>query len=289
MTNLIVHKVTFARQNEAFDKHSYDHAVNACALEHDISMLSDGDQTEIGEKGITLSGGQKVRVAMARAVYHDADICLLDDPLAAVDSHVAKHLFQKCIVDELFLRKSSNSNQKRTVVLVTNAVQYLSDPNVNKILVLDEGVISEVGTYSELSSKPDSKFSSFLSVMAETGAQDVAEDANVSSILPEEEIAAGEEPEEAISAREEPELERKASMRPDVASENTQSMATSATPLMTDEFKEREKGHVDLGVYLAWIKDAGGFFFGLALIGSMVLHQGVEYLAKVRMVSYTCR
>jgi len=147
--------------------------ISICALEHDIEMLSDGDQTEIGEKGITLSGGQKARVAMARAAYHEADIYLLDDPLAAVDAHVGKHMFQKCIVDELLLRKSSGSNdeKKSSVILVTNAIQYLSNPNVSKIVVLKDGSVSEVGTYSELSSKPGSLFASFLSVMEETGVQ----------------------------------------------------------------------------------------------------------------------
>ncbi len=134
-------------------------------------MLSGGDQTEIGEKGITLSGGQKARVAMARAVYHDADMYLLDDPLAAVDAHVGKHMFQKCIVDELLLGKSSTSRSKGTssVILVTNAIQYLSNPNVSKIVVLDGGAIAEVGSYDELSNRPGSLFSAFLSVMEETG------------------------------------------------------------------------------------------------------------------------
>ena len=118
-----------------------------------------------------MSGGQKARVALARSVYHDADIYLLDDPLAAVDAHVGKHIFQKCIVDELLLRKSSTSRMERqsSVLLVTNAIQYLSDPNVSKIVVLDGGNIAEVGTYDELSNQPSSLFSSFLSVIEETG------------------------------------------------------------------------------------------------------------------------
>lgn len=60
-------------------------------------MLPAGDKTEIGEKGINLSGGQKQRVSLARAVYNDADLYFLDDPLSAVDSHVGKHIFEKVI------------------------------------------------------------------------------------------------------------------------------------------------------------------------------------------------
>jgi ABC-type glutathione transport system ATPase component len=169
----IYKKVMFGRQNEGFNKKRYDLSISSCALEHDLQMLGDGDQTEIGEKGITLSGGQKARIGMARAVYHDADIYLLDDPLAAVDAHVGKHLFQECIVNELLLNKSgssSESQKKSSIILVTNAIQYLSDPNVDKIVVLDNGSIAEVGNYKELSENPDSLFSSFLSVVLDTGA-----------------------------------------------------------------------------------------------------------------------
>lgn len=60
-------------------------------------MLANGDQTEIGEKGINLSGGQKQRISLARAVYADTDLYLLDDPLSAVDSHVGKHIFDNLI------------------------------------------------------------------------------------------------------------------------------------------------------------------------------------------------
>ena len=61
-------------------------------------MMMNGDLTLVGERGVTLSGGQKARVNLARAVYHDADIYLLDDPLSAVDAPVAKHLFDECVV-----------------------------------------------------------------------------------------------------------------------------------------------------------------------------------------------
>lgn len=75
----------------------YDRIIDACALKPDLDILPGGDQTEIGEKGINLSGGQKQRVSLARAVYNDADVYLLDDPLSAVDSHVGKHIFENVI------------------------------------------------------------------------------------------------------------------------------------------------------------------------------------------------
>ena len=71
--------------------------IDACALRTDLEILTGGDETEIGEKGINVSGGQKQRISLARAVYNNADLYLLDDPLSAVDSNVGKHIFEKVI------------------------------------------------------------------------------------------------------------------------------------------------------------------------------------------------
>lgn len=73
---------------EKYNRKRYKRVVDACALAPDLQMMVAGDRTEIGEKGIGLSGGQKLRVALARAVYSDADVIVLDDPLSAVDAHV---------------------------------------------------------------------------------------------------------------------------------------------------------------------------------------------------------
>merc|ERR1711937_205193 len=86
--------ILFGRE---FDQERYDEILRACALLDDIAVLPAGDATEIGERGINLSGGQKARVSLARAMYSDANIYLLDDPLAAVDPQVASHIFTKCI------------------------------------------------------------------------------------------------------------------------------------------------------------------------------------------------
>ena len=117
----------------------------------DLQVLPAADQTEIGEKGITLSGGQKARVGLARAVYHAADISLVDDALAAVDAHVANHLFEQCIAGELLGDSTgNNSGGKRSVILVTNALQFLSHPRVDRIVVIREGRVAEEGSYNEL-------------------------------------------------------------------------------------------------------------------------------------------
>jgi ABC-type bacteriocin/lantibiotic exporter with double-glycine peptidase domain len=79
------------------DTKLYAKVLKTCALETDLSILPAGDETEIGEKGINLSGGQKQRVSLARAVYSDAEIFMLDDPLSAVDAHVGKHIFNEVV------------------------------------------------------------------------------------------------------------------------------------------------------------------------------------------------
>ncbi|NXX99006.1 MRP2 protein, partial [Centropus bengalensis] len=87
------------------DEARYQQVIKACALLPDLELLPAGDKTEIGEKGINLSGGQKQRVSLARAVYSDADIYILDDPLSAVDAHVGKYLFDHVLGPKGLLQK----------------------------------------------------------------------------------------------------------------------------------------------------------------------------------------
>ncbi|CAG7718432.1 unnamed protein product, partial [Allacma fusca] len=135
-----------------FDPTFYDKILEACALKPDLKILSDGDQTEIGEKGINLSGGQKQRISLARAAYNGAEMYFLDDPLSAVDSHVGKHLFQKVIGPMGLLHK-------KTRIFVTHGITYLAQ--VDNIIVLKNGEISETGTFHELLSRKGA-FADFL-------------------------------------------------------------------------------------------------------------------------------
>lgn len=82
----------------AFEEDRFREVVRACALEPDLAILPDGEFTEIGERGVNLSGGQKARINLARVAYHRSDIALIDDPLSAVDSHVAKHILHNCLL-----------------------------------------------------------------------------------------------------------------------------------------------------------------------------------------------
>ncbi|XP_053387089.1 multidrug resistance-associated protein 1-like [Mercenaria mercenaria] len=124
-----------------YQEKKYRKVLETCALLPDLEILAGGDMTEIGEKGINISGGQKQRVSLARSVYNNADVYFLDDPLSAVDSHVGKHLFQKVIGNEGLLKH-------KTRILVTHGIHWL--PMVDRIVVLNNGIISEVGSYEEL-------------------------------------------------------------------------------------------------------------------------------------------
>jgi ATP-binding cassette subfamily C (CFTR/MRP) protein 4 len=90
---------------EDYNEKRYRSVLQVCALERDLELFPNGDRTVIGDRGISLSGGQKARINLARAVYKKADIYLLDDVLSAVDAHVSKHIFEKCIKE--FLKVSS--------------------------------------------------------------------------------------------------------------------------------------------------------------------------------------
>lgn len=124
-----------------FDKAFYEELLEACALQQDLAQLSHGDETEIGEKGINLSGGQKARVALARAVYQDCDVYLLDDPLSAVDAHVAKHIFENVIGPDGLLAG-------KTRILVTHGLSFLKETDV--VAVMRAGTIVYMDPYEHL-------------------------------------------------------------------------------------------------------------------------------------------
>ncbi len=125
-----------------FSQKDLEKAIYASGLKHDLSQLSDGIDTEVGEKGKTLSGGQRARISFARAVYSDAEIILLDDLLAAVDAHVSEHMFHKGI------RKAMRG---KTRLLVTHNMKVL--PHCDKIIALEgNGKVGFVGTYDEFRS-----------------------------------------------------------------------------------------------------------------------------------------
>uniref|UniRef100_A0A0D9W8R5 ABC transporter domain-containing protein n=1 Tax=Leersia perrieri TaxID=77586 RepID=A0A0D9W8R5_9ORYZ len=142
-----------------FESDTYERTIEACALAKDIGVFSDGDMTDIGERGMTMSGGQKQRIQIARAVYKDADIYLLDDPFSAVDPQTGRHLYKKCLMGVL---------RDKTVLYVTHQVEFLADADLIMInnndsciwiyfksfyspsQVMQNGRIAQAGKFHEL-------------------------------------------------------------------------------------------------------------------------------------------
>ena len=211
----------------------------ACALGSDLELLPAGDESEIGEKGINLSGGQRHRVALARAVYAAADVYLLDDPLSAVDAHVGKHLFERCICGAL---------AGTTRVLVTHQTQFAESADF--IYVLEDGMVAHAGTYSELQARGVS-----LSFLKEEGEEEEAAGA-----------AAGAPAGAAAAPAKEP------------AKEPVKEPAAAAAPGKPAAGKgkitkaeERAKGRVKREVYLAYFFAWGPYLLFPTLVLSMAL------------------
>jgi len=124
---------------KSFEADRYNEVLRVCSLERDLEILIDGDATIVGQRGVSLSGGQKARVNLARALYSEADIYILDDPLSAVDAPVAKHIFNESL--RTFLKK-------KTVILATHQLQFLR--YATKVLVVDRDSPASFGTLQEV-------------------------------------------------------------------------------------------------------------------------------------------
>jgi ATP-binding cassette subfamily C (CFTR/MRP) protein 4 len=152
---------------EPLDKQKYQEVIRVCCLEHDLSLFPHGDKSLVGERGMLLSGGQKARISLARAVYREADIYLLDDPLSAVDAHVANQIFYGCIRDYL---------KDKYVILVTHQIQFLRD--MDKVLLLEKGKISTCHKFDKLEMKKTDKksFSSDVTIQQHNLPSEALED-----------------------------------------------------------------------------------------------------------------
>ncbi|PGH17822.1 hypothetical protein AJ80_04644 [Polytolypa hystricis UAMH7299] len=122
-----------------YDEVWYNKVIDACALRPDFNMLPAGDGTEIGERGITVSGGQKQRLNIARAIYFDADLVLMDDPLSAVDAHVGRHIMDNAICGLL---------KDKCRILATHQLHVLS--RCDRIILMHEGRVHSIDTFDNL-------------------------------------------------------------------------------------------------------------------------------------------
>lgn len=124
---------------KSMDREKYNKILSICQLKQDLQIFQKGDQTEIGEKGVNLSGGQKARLAIARAVYNDSDIYVFDDPLSSLDAYVGMNLFNQVFNDYL---------KEKTIIITTHALQYVS--YFDKIFYMNQGEIKFIGEPNDI-------------------------------------------------------------------------------------------------------------------------------------------
>ncbi|KAF5368585.1 hypothetical protein D9758_002189 [Tetrapyrgos nigripes] len=226
-----------------FDEERYHAVIEACALVKDLEMFDAGDMTEIGEKGITLSGGQRARIALARAIYSQARCILLDDPLAAVDMHTAQHLVNNCF--------SSDLCRGRTVILVTHHIG-LCLPVSTYLVELSQGSVIHHGPIKDFEAK----------VLQEV-------------IEADDESFASEDKEDLPSGQPENEA--------DVLPKHSKFRSGSKTNGKLIEAEARAEGRVSIRTYMTYIRAAGifswvfTFLFMLLIRGINILNQ--VYLA----------
>ena len=151
--------------NQIEDKKRLDEAIHYSGLKDDLKILPNGLETEIGEKGTNLSGGQKARVSLARALYSNKDIYLLDDILSAVDVHVGKFLVEETILKYL---------KGKTVIMPTHAIAYLNQ--ADNVIVMKKGKITTFGPPNKVEDNED--FDELMKVEKKKSEQAVVEKAS---------------------------------------------------------------------------------------------------------------
>ncbi|KAG9313459.1 hypothetical protein JVU11DRAFT_5783 [Chiua virens] len=237
--------------NLPYNEERYHKTIKACALESDLLILEDGDESEIGERGVNLSGGQKARVSLARAVYSRASILLLDDVLSAVDAHTAHHLYNECLKGELA--------HGRTVILVSHHIQ-LCAPGASYVVALDNGRVAFQGGSDAFMT------SSVMSTLVHANTGEV-DDKDATS--PVEEAEKPDITVEAISATEtEPVSETSSTAFTTEEAKPEPEKKKSPRKLIEEE--KRAVGHIGRDIWETYIKACGGYtywlIFGVCLL-----------------------
>ncbi|XP_078432369.1 multidrug resistance-associated protein 3 [Wolffia australiana] len=238
---------------KAMERSRYERVLEACSLNKDLEILPFGDQTVIGERGINLSGGQKQRIQIARALYHDADVFLFDDPFSAVDAHTGSHLFKECLLGML---------ATKTVIFVTHQVEFL--PSADLILVMKNGRITQAGKYQEIL-RSGTEFMELVSAHRE--ALSALDSVDISG---EGEVAASGDAETHLK-------KKKKTQSEDIRVEQ----GGKSQQLVQDE--EREKGRVEFAVYWKYLTTAYKGALVPFILGAQILFQGLQIASNYWM------
>jgi ABC-type multidrug transport system fused ATPase/permease subunit len=241
-----------------YDEELYETVIEACALVDDLAMLEDGDETQVGENGVALSGGQKARVSLARAIYARADVYLLDDPLSSVDAHVARHLFDKVIGPNGLLRGKAR-------IMCTNAVPFCQQ--VDELIMLRDGQIVERGTFqSVLANQGDIK-----KLIDEFG-NSASQNSTSEEIRPSDDVTIAPSVNSTQSSNRNPRQESAVLMRrpstPTLRNRHKEALKSLKAPQKVLEHKE--KGSVKYNVYKTYWRANGVANVAIALASTVV-------------------
>lgn len=262
--------VLFGRQ---WDAQWYDAVVDACALRADLAAFQDGDATEIGERGITVSGGQKQRLNIARAIYFDAELVLMDDPLSAVDAHVGRHIMDNAICGLL---------KNKCRILATHQLHVLS--RCDRIVVMNKGKIEEIDTFENLMVNSET----FRELMASTAQEARKEEG-------EEEKEEKEEKEKLKSSEkpaiaEQPKINEPKTENPEKAEPIDESKRSEPKQSRLMQAEERATDSVSWRVWTVYISAFGrfGFLINLPLLLlSLVLCNGGNIVTSLWLSWWT--
>ncbi|KAJ1734938.1 hypothetical protein LPJ61_000812 [Coemansia biformis] len=264
---------------ERYDAKRYEEVLRMCALKPDLRILTAGDQTEIGERGITLSGGQTQRVALARAVYSSRRILLIDDCLSAVDAHTGKHILHTC------LASSSTLMAGRTRVLVTHHVTMCL-PHCQFVVLLRDGEIALAGAPAQL--QGTSAFSDVLAELESDGtgvhsngstSKGKVGDGAVAGAAGEDPAGSDAEPSRAVgdsTSEDDYNAERLRKVSEQRGADQLDDVPVLQGTLVEEE--ERETGHVKFSVWLVYLAASGGRWFWCAAISMLVVAQAMTVM-----------
>ena len=214
---------------QPYDEERYNKIIDLAQLRTDLDIFEAGDLTEIGEKGVNLSGGQKARISIARALYSEKDIYIFDDPISALDANVGMKIMKNCIIKHL-------SNKTR--ILVTHALQYI--PFSNRIIYLNKGELKWMGTYQEI--KEQDFYKSFYEKMRKENEEE-------GPML--EKKTSSERREEFLKRKSSEDIEK------NMAKNKKKQLNTGKVKKITKE-ETQEKGSVKMSVYKDFLLKIGG-------------------------------
>ncbi|OAA72471.1 multidrug resistance-associated protein 5 [Cordyceps fumosorosea ARSEF 2679] len=244
--------ITFGKPME---KAWYKEVIDACALRSDLDMLPNGDQTEIGERGITISGGQKQRLNIARAIYFNADIVLMDDPLSAVDAHVGRHIFDHAILGLL---------KDKCRILATHQLWVLN--RCDRIIWMDGGKIRAIDTYDNLMRDEEG----FRALMETNTVEKEEEELELQS----EEVS--EETEEVTKVE-----------RVETSAEDRAKNKKNKKQAMLMQQEERAEKSVPWSVYAGYVRASGSMFNLPFLALVLILSQGANIVTSLWLSWWT--